>query len=73
MLDILFQETDYEHGNDCLIKNCYLMFECHSIFVVLNIRRYIGWCDDGLHFIGKKEFDNHFDAYDYFLNNLRTM
>ena len=72
-LKIYLQESNCEHGNDCLIKNCYTILECHDKYIVLNIRRYIGWCDHGLDFRGRKEFDNVYDAMDYYNGDLRLM
>lgn len=71
MLKILCQETHSKHGNDCLIEDCYTMLECHDKYIVMNIRRYRGWCDNGLDIRGQKEFDNYYNASDYYNNDLR--
>ena len=71
MLEIMRQETDYQHGNDCMIKNCYIILKCHETYIAVNIRRYVGWCDNGIDFRGKKEFDNLYDALDYYSGDLR--
>lgn len=74
MLKILYQETETKHGNDCLIKNCYTWLECHGRYIVMNIRKYIGWCDDEkLDIRGLKVFCNYYNARDYFDNGLREM
>lgn len=73
MLEILLQETNTQHGNDCLIQNCYTVLKCHEQYVVVNIRRYRGWCDNGIEIRGKKDFDNYFDAVNYYQNELRGM
>ena len=58
MLEIIKQETNTKEGNDCIIENCYSVLKCYDFYIVLNIRRYRGWCDNGLDIRGKKEFDN---------------
>ena len=68
MLEIYLQESNIENGNDCLIRNCYTILKCHDKYIVMNIRRYRGWCDNGIDIRGIKEFDNSFDAIDYLLN-----
>ena len=73
MLKILYQETETKHGNDCLIKNCYVMLECHDIYIVMNIRRYRGWCDHGLDIRGLKQFENYFDAVRYYEHDLKEV
>jgi len=73
MLEIYLQETDYEHGNDCLIQNCYTILKCHDKYITMNIRRYKGWCDNGIDIRGKKDFENAFDAMDYYNGDLRKM
>lgn len=55
------------YGNDCLIKDEVVMFLVHEKYVVIDIRRYTGWCDDGeLDFRHRKEFDDYHKAIDYF-------
>ena len=44
MLEVMRQEEDYQHGNDCLIKDCFTVIKCHEKYIVMNIRRYVGWC-----------------------------
>lgn len=73
MLEIYLQESSTEHGNDCLIQNCYTILKCHDKYIVMNIRRYRGWCDNGIDIRGKKEFDNGFDAKNYYEGDLRNM
>lgn len=73
MLEIINQDTNTEHGNDCLIENCYMILKCHDIYIVQNIRRYRGWCDNGLDIRGYKEFDNAQDAYTYYNVGLRCI
>ena len=73
MLEVMRQETDYQHGNDCIQKNCYTILKCHETFIVMNIRRYTGWGDRGIEIVGKTEFDNLYLALDYYNNDLRTM
>lgn len=72
MLEVMRQETDSRYGNDCMIKNCYTILKCHEKYIVMNICRYVGWCDNGIDFRGRKEFDNLYDALDYYNGNLRT-
>jgi hypothetical protein len=71
MLNIINQETHSKHGNDCLIEDCYTLLECHDKYIVMNFRRYRGWCDDGIDIRGKKEFDNIYDATEYYNKDLR--
>ena len=73
MLEIMRQEEDYQYGNDCLIKNCFTVIKCHEKYIAMNIRRYVGWCDNGIDFRGRKEFDNLYEALDYYNGNLRKM
>lgn len=73
MLEIIKQEETQEEGNECLIKNCYVILRCHNKYIVGNIRRYIGWCDHGLDFRGRREFNKPEDAERYFNNDLRNM
>ena len=72
MLEIMRQETDYQYGNDCMIKNCYTVLKCHETYVAMNIRRLTGWADRGIEIIGKKEFDNLYNALDYYNGALRS-
>ena len=67
------QEENNREGNECLIKDCYTILKCHDKYIVVNIRRYIGWCDNGLDIRGRKEFDNLYDAMEYYNNDLREM
>lgn len=66
MLEIIRQYEDKTEGNDCLIKDCIVWIKCHDKHIVVNIRRYIGWCDNGLDFRSRKEFNNSNDACDYY-------
>ena len=65
MLEIIRQYEDTTEGNDCLIKDCIVWMKCHGKYIVMNIRRYTG-CDNGMDFRCRKEFDNSFDACDYY-------
>ena len=73
MLEFINQETNEVHGNDCLIQNCYTIMKCHEMFMVMNIRRYSGWCDNGMDMRGYREFDNIVDATNYYNGDLRNM
>lgn len=73
MLEIIKQEETKDVGNDCLIKNCYVILKCHDKYIVGNIRRYIGWCDHGMDFRGRRETEDLNEAERYFNNELRTM
>ena len=66
MLEIIRQYEDTREGNDCLIKDCIVWMKCHEQYIVVNIRRYIGWCDHGISFRSQKEFDDANDACDYY-------
>lgn len=66
MLEIIRQYEDTREGNDCLIKDCIVWMKCHEKHIVVNIRRYIGWCDHGISFRFQKEFDEASRAYDYY-------
>ena len=72
MLEIIKQEEVSKEGNDCLIKDCYTILKCHSKYIVMSIRRYNGWCDNGLDVRGQKEFDDLHSAESYYdkLKNL---
>lgn len=72
-MEILRQETDYQYGNDCIQKNCFVIIKCHDKYIVMNIRRYTGWCDRGTEFVGKKEFNNLYNALEYYNGDLRKM
>ena len=72
MLEIIRQYEDTTEGNDCLIKDCIVLLKCHGKYIVMNIRRYIGWCDHGMDFRCRKEFDNETDAYDYYLDMINN-
>lgn len=65
-IKIVRQQTDSRHGNDCLIVDTLVEFEVHSLYVVEVIRRYHGWCDHGMDFRSRKEFDNQRQADDYY-------
>ena len=73
MLEIIKQEEVYECANDCMQKNCFIIFKCYEKYVVINIRRYTGWGDRGLEYCGKQEFDNLYDALDYYNKDLREI
>lgn len=67
MLEVIRQETSKQIGNDCLIDNCCVVLKCHERFIVVNIRKYSGWCDDGkMDFRDKKEFERLYDALEYY-------
>ena len=66
MLEIIRQHEDTHEGNDCLIKDCIVWMKCHDTHIVMNIRRYIGWCDHGLDYRCRKEFDEASKACDYY-------
>lgn len=72
MLEVMRQETDYQHGNDCMIKNCYTILKCHEKYIAMNIRKCTGWADRGIEIVGKTEFDNLYNALDYYNGDLRT-
>ena len=40
--------------------------KCHDKHIVMNVRRYIGWCDNGLDFRCRKEFAEASKACDYY-------
>ena len=63
---IIRQVVTGKHGNDCYIKDVVIMFEVHDTYVVEAIRRYSGWCDNGLDFRYRKEFQDAMEANDYF-------
>lgn len=73
MLEIVKQETNSKEGNDCLIEDCFTILKCHDKYIVMNIRRYRGWCDDGLDIRGRREFDDESDALHYYNGKLRNM
>ena len=66
MVEIIRQHEDTRYGSDCLIKDCIVWMKCHTIHIVVMIRRHNGWCDNGLEFRGRKEFDNANHACDYY-------
>ena len=72
MLEIIRQYEDEYPGNDCLIKDCVVWMKCHEKHIVMIIRRYIGWCDNGLDYRCRKEFDeasNACDCYQDMIDN----
>lgn len=73
MLEIIMQEQNLKQGNDCLIEDCYTILKCHEYYIVMNIRRYRGWCDNGSDIRGKKDFDNIHDATKYYNGDLRCI
>ena len=73
MLEIINQEIELREGNDCLIENCYVIFKCHGKYLVMNIRRYRGWCDNGLDILGRKEFADVIAATEYYNGDLRNL
>ena len=73
MLESIEQEIVEKEGTDCLIKDCYTILSCLEKYIVLDIRRYIGWCDIGFDYRGIKEFDNIDDAIDYYKYGLRKL
>lgn len=66
MLEIIRQYEDTREGNDCLIKDCIVWMKCHEKYIVVNIRRYIGWCDRDISFRSQKDFDEASKACDYY-------
>lgn len=66
MLTIHHQETVTAHGNECFIENCYTLLECHGMYIVMNVRRFKGWCDNGIEIVDRRDFTNYFDAIDYY-------
>ena len=72
MLQIIKQEFKTTEGNDCLIKDCIVILKIHNIYIVEVIRRYIGWCDHGLDYRSRKEFDDVDKANSYFNKILRN-
>ena len=68
MLEIISQREYTKEGNDCLIEDCIVWMKCHDKHIVMNIRRYRGWCDNGVDFRDRKEFDDPKDAHDYYLD-----
>lgn len=66
MLEIISQHEDERYGSDCLIKDCIIWIKCHKKHIVMNIRRYLGWCDHGLDYRCRKEFDKESDAHNYY-------
>ena len=66
MLEIVCQHEDESYGNDCLIKDCVVWMKCHEKHIVMIGRRYIGWCDHGLNYRCRKEFDDSQKALDYY-------
>lgn len=66
MLQIIKQEFRDVEGNDCLIKDCIIILKVHNKYIVEVIRRYIGWCDNGLDYRSRKEFDDVDKANSYF-------
>ena len=73
MLEIVKQDYREKEGNDCLIKDCFVILKCFGTYIVMSIRRYYGWCDNGLDYRGRKEFDNLNDAEEYYNNGLRNL
>ena len=74
MLEIIEQETSSKEGNDCLIEDCYVVLKCHYKYIVMSIRKYRGWCDDGgLDYRGKREFDDCDSAMEYYNGGLRKL
>jgi hypothetical protein len=64
---IIIKQYEEEHyGNDCLIKDCIVMMKCHEKYIVVNFRRCLGWCDNGIQKRGWKEFDGDIDAEYYY-------
>ena len=73
MLEIIKQENIEKEGNDCLIKDCYTILKCFDKYIVLSIRMYYGWCDNGLDYRGIKEYDTLDEALEYYNNGLRHL
>jgi hypothetical protein len=65
-MEIIQTENLEQEGNDCNIRDEIVLFLVHDKYVVINIRRYVGWCDNGLDFRYRKEFDEEQDAIKYF-------
>ena len=65
-LKIIKQNYFEKYGNDCLIEDAFVLYKVFDTYVVENIRKYNGWCDDGLHYKSKKEFKYEYDALSYY-------
>ena len=60
---IIHQEESEKQGNDCIIKNCFVIMECHGKYIAANFRRYIGWCDKGIDVRFLKACDSEPEAW----------
>lgn len=65
-MEIVKQQEFTFEGNDCLIKDVAVMIYIHETYIVQLIRRYYGWCDNGLDYRYKKEFNNQTEADAYY-------
>lgn len=65
-MKIIHQEESEKQGNDCIIKNCFVILECHNKYIAANFRRYIGWNDYlGLDVRGLHTLDTEKQAWDH--------
>lgn len=68
MVNILKQFRSIKEGNDCEISDEIVMISVHGKYVVEVIRKYTGWADNGLDFRNRMEFNNYFEAEEYYMN-----
>ena len=68
-LRIIKQASYSKDGNDCMIYDTIVEYEVHNIIIVEIFRRYTGWCDSGIDYRYRKEFDNT-DAADFYYEKL---
>ena len=61
-MEIIKQQEFTFEGNDCLIKDVVVMLYVHGTYIVELIRRYHGWCDNGLDYRYKKECESQEEA-----------
>lgn len=73
MLEIIKQETVTKEGNDCLIQDCFTVLKCHEVYIVMDIHKCTGWCDNTVDIRGRKEFSNELDAVGYYDGELRNV
>ena len=64
-MKIIHQEESEKQGNDCIIKNCFVILECHGKYIAANFRRYIGWCDRGIDVRHRESFDTETEAREH--------
>lgn len=70
-VEIIRQESIDTYGNDCLIRNCYVVLKCFDKFFSLHIQNTIGWGQNETEFVKKRQFDNEDDAIRYYECELR--